>query len=134
MTLRTRPGGAHEARRRLAKAREFLEIAEVAQSGGLHNGAANAAVAAGIGASDAICCIKLGKYSRAQAHSEAVTLLGQAEPAVERHLRRLLGWKDEAAYGMDDIPPQEASTALRHARVLVERAEAVVAEQFDSEL
>jgi hypothetical protein len=53
-------------------------------------------VLAGIAASDAACCARLGVRARGQAHAEAVELLGTVEPGgtdmAKRSAARGLAW------------------------------------------
>jgi hypothetical protein len=43
------------------------------------------------------------------------------------HLERLLGLKDQAQYGFDDVTGPKLVAAIRHARALVELAEQTLA-------
>lgn len=63
--------------------------------------AAALAVLAGIAASDAACCAKLGKRTRGQDHAEAIKLVQTVVPhgvAMAKDLARLLAAKDESHY------------------------------------
>ena len=84
---------------------------------------------AGIAASDAACCAALGERSRSQDHRDAVTLLRQVAPGgrdAAAQLERLLGLKDQAQYGFEDLAGQKLVAALRQARALVSFAESVL--------
>jgi hypothetical protein len=126
---RTQPCSAAQARTRLKHARKFLEIAELVGGKGedveYASAAAALAVLAGIAASDAACCASLGRRSRGQDHRQAVALVEQVEPGgaeAAKSLRRLLGLKDEAHYGLFDVGGQDLRSALRQAEALVDFA------------
>ncbi len=80
---RTQSCDAAQARKRLADARLFLELAETVEDASapasLGVSAANA-VLAGIAAADAACCQALGERSRGEDHRDAVKLVDQIEP------------------------------------------------------
>jgi hypothetical protein len=131
--IRTQPCSIAQARTRLAHARKFLEVAEMAAGEAADVEYASAATAlavlAGIAASDAACCAALGRRSRGQDHQQAVGLLGQVETEGHRAspaLRRLLSLKDEAHYGLFDVGGQDLQAALRQAKTLVDFAAEVV--------
>ena len=68
---RTSSGGAAEAAGRLKTARAYLETAELVANEhrqGFSNVTAGLAILAGIAASDAICCVRLGRYHRGEDH------------------------------------------------------------------
>lgn len=130
---RTQSCSLSQARTRLGHARKFLEVAELVAGEGEEveyaSAAAALAVLAGIAASDAACCAALGRRSRGQDHRQAVSLVEQVEPGGSRAasgLRRLLGLKDEAHYGLFDISGQDLQAALRQAKALVAFAAEVV--------
>jgi hypothetical protein len=63
--------------------------------------AAALAVLAGIAASDAVCCARLGKRHRGPDHRGADDLVASVEPGgpeMARDLKRLLQRKDDAHY------------------------------------
>ena len=130
---RVQPCGEDEARRRLRDARAQLDLAELA--GGASSpeelrAAASCAVLAGIASADAACCKALAQRSRSQNHHDAVALVRQLSPggpSAAKQLERLLGLKDQAQYGFDDITGQRLIAAVRQARALVAFAEAVLA-------
>ena len=86
-------------------ARAYLETAELVaneRKQGFSNVTAGLAVLAGIAASDAICCVRLGRYHRGDDHRRATELLETATPDgrdLAVRLERLLGLKDTAHYG-----------------------------------
>jgi hypothetical protein len=114
-----------DARNRLRDAEAQLVLAELAgtnSSPADRKAAASCAVIAGIAASDAACCKALGERMRSQDHRDAIDLLRKVSPGgteAARRLERLLGLKDQAQYGFEDIGGQRLSSAVRHARALV---------------
>ena len=126
---RTQTCSDQDAKTRLAHARKFLDVAELAASEGddleYSSVAAALAVLAGIAASDAACCVALGRRSRGQDHRAAIELVEQVKPGgkdASKALRRLLALKDEAHYGLFDVSGADLKAALRQARVLVDFA------------
>ena len=125
---RTSRGGPEEAAARLRTARAYLETAGLAASErreGFSNVTAGLAVLAGIAASDAICCVRLGRYHRGDDHRQAADLLKTATPdggELAVRLERLLGLKDTAHYVASLVSDPEARQAMRWATRLVERA------------
>ena len=95
-----------------ADARAQLDLAELATAGSSaeeKKAAASCAVLAGIAAADAACCKSLGRRSRSQDHRDAVALVRQVAPGgadAAKQLERLLGLKDQAQYGFEDIGGQ----------------------------
>jgi hypothetical protein len=87
--------------------------------------AAGLAVLAGIAASDAICCARLGQRHRGEDHRGAAALLAEAAPdgkTLANTLLRLLDVKDEAHYGVIVVAPRKARDAVKWARALAQRA------------
>jgi hypothetical protein len=129
---RTQDCSASDARRRLRDARAQLDLAELASDGSSaeeKKAAASCAVLAGIAAADAACCKSLGQRSRSQDHRDAVALMRQLAPGgadAAKQLERLLGVKDQAQYGFEDIGGQRLAAAQRQARALVAFAEAIL--------
>jgi hypothetical protein len=129
---RTQTCDAAQARKRLADARLFLELAETVDDAGaaesLGVSAANA-VLAGIAAADAACCRALGERSRGDDHRDATKLVAQVEPGGEdaaKAMGRLLGLKNDAEYGLTTISRANRELAIRQAKKLVQFAAAVV--------
>lgn len=123
-----------DARSRLQQAEAFLEAADLVLSDDTDTAtpgvAAALAVLAGIAASDAACCAKLGMRSRAQDHAEATRLLRTVAPhgeAMAKDLARLLAAKDESHYGVTVVGRAKARRLLGYARRLTELAERVLA-------
>ncbi len=131
--VRTQHCDRREALNRLAQAEQFLFVAElVLDDGGdvASPGVAGAlAVLAGIAASDAACCARLGERPRGDAHREAVGLLATVEPAgkeMAKDLKRLLDRKDDAQYGMAFLGVVEARKMVIWARRLLDGGRAAV--------
>jgi hypothetical protein len=129
---RTESCTPEQARKRLADARKFLELAELAREESdvtsFNVAAANAALA-GIAAADAACCRALGERSRGEDHRDAIVLVGRVSPGgleAANALRRLLAMKNNAEYGLTGVSRANREVALRQAHKLVEFAEAVV--------
>jgi hypothetical protein len=130
---RTQTCGEDDARGRLRDARAQIALAELAgvdSTAEEKKAAASCAVLAGIAAADAACCKALGQRSRSPNHRDAVALVRRVAPGgaeAARQLERLLGLKDQAQYGFEDVGGQKAQAALRQARALVAFAEGVLA-------
>jgi hypothetical protein len=132
-TGRTAPCDRADARTRLRRAQEFLAAAELVlgergetrdeeDAINLSGVSAALAVLAGIAASDAATCFRLGKRSRSQDHREAVDLLRSVAPGGEllaKDLARLLDLKDTAHYGVLGVSGGEAAKAVEWARRMV---------------
>lgn len=110
----------------------YLEVARLAaaETGDhAHNVAAGNAVLAGIAASDALCCIRLGSRHRGQDHRGATELLQAIRPdgtklAVD--LSTLLAVKDMSHYGETFVSSAKLTGAMRAADRLVAAAEDVI--------
>jgi hypothetical protein len=67
---------------------------------------------------------------RSQSHRDAVALLRHVSPGgsdAARNLERLLGLKDQAQYGFEDLTGHKVRSAVRHARALIAFAAEVLA-------
>lgn len=124
---------SHDARVLLAHAQSFLDAAERVfddyERAEYANVVGSLAVLAGIAASDAACCAALGQRSRSQDHHDAINVVAQVRPSgadAAKDLRRLLGVKDDAQYGVIHVGEAELKTALRCARRMVEFAARIV--------
>ena len=110
-------------------ARAHLETAELVANErrqGFSNVTAGLAILAGIAASDAICCVRLGRYHRGEDHRRATELLTTATPdgrELAVRLERLLTLKDTAHYGVTLVTYSNADQAVRWASQLVSRAQ-----------
>ncbi len=114
---------------RLRKAVEFLDaahlIADETGESAAHDAFVTLCVQAGIAASDAICCARLGEHAQGQDHNEAVTLLSRASTESAMHLRVLLSMKTKAGYSHTAVSNGDARRARRAAEALVETARRV---------
>ncbi|HVA18694.1 MAG TPA: hypothetical protein VMU55_00800 [Solirubrobacteraceae bacterium] len=123
---RTQTCGRPQANTRLAHANKFFDAAEliatdIDEDDANASVAASLAVLAGIAASDAACCARLGRRSRSQDHHDAERLLTEIVPAgrdAAKDLRRLLDLKDTAQYGVMHVSATELRSALRRASAL----------------
>jgi hypothetical protein len=100
------------------------------ESGSYRNVATSLAVLAGIAASDAACCVALGRRSRGQDHLQAVDLVATVEPGgkqAAKDLYRLLDLKDASHYGVTDLGAGKVLPSITHARRLVTFARSIIA-------
>ncbi len=130
---RTQPCDRRDALNRLAQAESFVVAAELVtadESDVANPGVAAAlAVLAGITASDAACCAKLGVRSRGQSHDEAVAVLATVAPLgpeMAKDLSRLLSRKDDSHYGVTFVSTSDADRMIGWAKRLLARARAAV--------
>jgi hypothetical protein len=130
---RTQPCGRGDALSRLAQAEAFLFAAELVigdeSDDATPSVAGSLAVLAGIAASDAACCARLGLRVRGLAHAEAVHVLGTVEPGgtdMAKDLQRLLNRKDDSQYGLTFVTVAEADRMVRWAGRLVRLARRAV--------
>lgn len=112
------------------QARAFLDVAQdvLTEDRREAHVAAALAVLAGIAATDAICGLSLGKWSRGQDHSQAVDLLGEValrDTTLPTKLRRLLAAKDAAHYSSTLITVEKAKSMVRQATALLAEADAL---------
>lgn len=87
--------------------------------------AAALAVLAGVAASDAACCARLGRRARGQAHAQAVDLLATVVPhgrQMASDLRALLAAKDDAHYGLHLVGRSKAEGLVEKARRMIGHA------------
>lgn len=118
-------GAREDALRHLAKAREFLDAADLELHMELHTAAASSAVLAGINAKDAICLRLTGRTGKSDDHRAAVPELAAAGPAgkaLESTFRRLLGLKTAAQYQAAPISRTDATKAVEWATRMVDAA------------
>jgi hypothetical protein len=126
---RQAPCGPAEAARKARLARAYLDLAEQAaarDSDEARNVAAGNAVLAAIAASDALTCLRLGRHSRGQDHTEATAMLKTIRPdgaALAKDLSTALGVKDAAHYGSIFVSAATLKSTLRAAGRLVDAAE-----------
>ncbi|MCC5952258.1 MAG: DNA-binding protein [Acidimicrobiia bacterium] len=132
-TTRTQSCDRSGALTRLAQAEAFLDAAELVVDDdsdvSTPSVAASLAVLAGIAASDAACCARLGVRARGQSHTEAAALLGTVEPGgagMAKDLQRLLNRKDDSQYGLVFVSAGEASRMVGWAKRLLGHARRAV--------
>lgn len=117
-----------DAKAHLAKAREFLEAAEVSNDLGLYNAATSNAATSGINSKDAICLALTGRTGKTENHAEAIAELkatgavGRAQAAT---LDRLVRLKPKSQYQASSISASDATKAIGWATRLLEAAEGV---------
>ena len=124
-TTRTQSCDRSDALTRLAQSESFLLAAELIVDDDSDDAtpsvAASLAVLAGIAASDAACCARLGVRARGRSHADAVDLLGTVEPRgadMAKDLQRLLNRKDDSQYGLAFVSSAEASRMVSWAKRL----------------
>ena len=122
-----------DAQNRLAQAEKFVEVAELVLDDGSSTTnpgvAAALAVLAGIAASDAACCAKLGKRARGQSHEEAKAVLETVAPCgseMAKDLGRLLQRKNDSHYGIAFVSEGDARDMVGWAKRLLMMARAAV--------
>ena len=130
--MKTRDCTPREALRRLSAARKFLEAAELYVADEDPDGrrvAVSNAVLAGIAASDAVCCARLGRHAVGDDHRAAVELVGSIGPEgrqVAKALTSLLSVKHKAQYQTAAVGKADATAAVRRAQTLIATAERLV--------
>ena len=127
---RTSPCTPDIRRGRLRKSGQFLDAASlIADQANEEAEVADVYVTlcvhAGIAASDAICCARLGQHARGEDHNQAVALLSKADDSSAKHLQVLLGMKTKVGYSHKRATAEEAKRAGRAAEALVEAARRV---------
>ena len=88
--------------------------------------AAALAVLAAIAAADAVCGLKLHRYSRGQDHAQAVALLETVDvddSSLPAKLRRILASKDSVHYSPHLVSDSAARSLVRQAQALVVAAD-----------
>ena len=129
---RTQDCGPAEARAKMRRAEQFIEVAEMIkgeEDPDWQSAGAALAVLAGIAASDAACCQALGHRSRGQDHHDAEAYLARIEPggkAAARAFKRLIDLKDEAHYGFFNLSTQNLKSAYTQADKLIKFAREVL--------
>jgi len=117
-----------DATAHLAKAREFLEAAELNNDRDLYNAATSNAVTSGINSKDAICLTLTGRTGKSENHAEAMVELratGSVGRAQASTLDRLLRLKPKSQYQAASISASDATKAISWAARLLEAAEGV---------
>ena len=122
-----RPCDRVVAQGRLHKAVQFWEAAEIVREcaddqAEVGDAYVTLAVHAGIAASDAICCLALGRHAQGDDHQVAVKLLGTVRPdgtALGTSLSALLAIKTKAGYSHRPVNAGDRGRAQRQAEKLV---------------
>ncbi|MGW5194103.1 hypothetical protein ACWEOO_32940 [Kribbella sp. NPDC004138] len=117
-----------EARAHLAKAREFLEAADLTNDLELYNAAASNAVTSGINSKDAICLALTGRTKKSDNHAEAIAELKGSGPAgrdSSATLSRLLRLKSKPQYQAASVSAADAAKSIDWATRLLATAQAV---------
>ena len=118
-----------EAGKRLSAARKFPEVAETYIDDKDPDGrrvAVSNAVHAGIAASDAMCCARLGRHAVGDDHRAAIELvrgIGPTGAEAAKALTALLSTKNKAQYQTSAIGKADTTAAVRRAQSLVATAE-----------
>lgn len=128
--MRTTRADAAAKAGRLAKARQFAEVAhqvlELAdEAADVADAFVTLAVHSGIASADVICAGRLGEYARGDNHNEAVELLGKADKDSTKHLRTLLGMKTFAGYSYTPVSATDRLKAERAMDALLAVANSV---------
>ena len=117
------------AKDHLAKAREFLEAAELNDEFELYSAAVSNAVTSGINSKDAICLKLTRRTAKTDDHSAAPAELKASGPlgaSLAPTLTRLLGLKPRAQYQSKQMTNTQAASAVGWAQRLYEGAEGVL--------
>lgn len=122
-----KPCSAQVRAGRLAKAKQFLEAADLiepSQADDIADAYVTMCVHAGIAAADVICCARLGRHHYGDDHAEAVELLKKAGASDEaKRLAVLLSLKSKAAYTHLPSSTADVKRAGRAAKDLLAAAE-----------
>lgn len=114
----------------LAKAREFLDAAEIARDLELYNAATSDAVLSGINSKDAICLLLTGRTGKGDNHLEAVAELratGKTGADLAATLSRLIKLKTKSQYAALNVAASDAIKAIGWAGRLLDGAREIVA-------
>lgn len=118
-----------DSRSHLARAREFLEAAQVCLDLDLFNAATANAVTSGISSKDAICLFLAGRTVKSDSHEDAVAELskaGEEGKALAPTFSRLLRLSTTAQDQNASMAEAEAYRAVEAAHRLLEAARVVV--------
>ncbi|MHB1475787.1 MAG: HEPN domain-containing protein [Dermatophilaceae bacterium] len=114
-----------EAKAHLAKAREFLEAAELNNDLALYNAATSNAVTSGVNSKDAICLKLTGRTGKTENHAEATAelkatgVVGRAQATTFDQLLRL---KAKSQNQGVSISASDATKAIAWAARMLEAA------------
>ena len=117
--------GSDFIRGRLTKARQFSQAAalffdQAKGTADLQDAYTTLAIHSGIASADVICAARTGKYSAADSHRAAISLLKQAQPSVTVQLSRLLEMKTRAGYSHRQVSIRDVHTArVAHEKLLL---------------
>jgi hypothetical protein len=129
VTTRTQPCDGAQARKRLADARLFLELAETVDDASARESlgvsAANAVLAA-IAAADAACCPLSWRTLTRRGPSRRDEACGAGAAGRQRCGESARAAPGHQEYGLTTVSRANCELAIRQARRLVEFAEAVV--------
>lgn len=117
-----------DARAHLAKAKEFLEAAELSLDAELFNAATSDAVVSGINSKDAICLKLTGRTMKSDDHNAAPAELrraGNAGARLEATLKRLLNLKSRSQYQAMPVQRRQARDAVSWAERMYNAARSV---------
>lgn len=123
-----------DARAHLAKAREFLEAAEVSRDLELFSAATSSAVISGINSKDAICLSLTGRTAKADQHLAAVAELraaggqgthAEATKVLATTLGRLLKLKNKSQYQASEMARSDATKAVEWAQKMLDGASTI---------
>lgn len=119
------------AKEHLAKAREFLQVAELSHDLDMYNAAASNAVTSGINSKDAICLTVTGRSEKNDNHNQAIAELktsGRVGNGLATTFSRLLKFKSKAQYQSESISATDAAKAVDWAAKMLVSARSVVHE------
>ena len=119
------------AKEHLAKAREFLEVAELSHDLDLYNAAASNAVTSGLNCKDAICLTVTGRSDKNDNHNQAIAELktsGSVGNGLATTFSRLLKLESKAQYQSESISATDAAKAVDCAAKMLDSARSVVRE------
>jgi hypothetical protein len=119
------------AKEHLAKAREFLEVAELSHDLDMYNAAASNAVTSGINSKDAICLTLTGRSDKNDIHNQAIAELktsGSVGNGLATTFSRLLKLESKAQYQSESISATDAAKAVDCAAKMLDSARSVVRE------
>ena len=114
-----------DAKAHLAKAREFLEAAELNHDLALYNAATSNAVTSGVNSKDAICLKLSGRTEKSENHAEAIIELkstGVVGRTQATTFERLLRLKAKSHYQTVSISASDATKAIAWAARMLEAA------------
>lgn len=122
--VKVRAAARSECAQRLARAQGFWDAAENEhQLGADPNAIAALYVLSGIAASDALCCKKLGEYSRSENHADAIEMITRVDRSLAAPLRRLLADKSLDAYGAAAVSAKRVDQSRAAAARLMDAAQ-----------